>query len=466
MLGDADHQGPRRSSWWLREAIPLTESQRLEGEVTADVCVVGGGYTGLWTAVRLKELDPSLSIVLIEADMCGCGASGRNGGFAMTLWHQFLALESVCGADEAVRLAHLSADAVREIGTFCAEHRIAVDYRQDGWYWTATNRFQLGAWEETVRAVSRYGYEPFAPIEPDVLAHSTGSRAHLAGVFERVSATLQPALLARGLLRVVGEHGVRVFERSPMTKLERSAEPVVHLPRGRVRAQRVVIAMNAWASRLRELQRAFVVMSSDVVITEPVPDVLERIGWTDGSSITDSRLMVHYYRTTLDGRIAFGKGGGRLAYGSRIGHGFTGPSPIAKEITAELRATYAALQGAPIAASWTGPIDRTFDGLPFFMNLGPNVVCAAGYSGNGVATSVLGGRILASMALGLADDWARCGLVRTPPPFPPEPIRYLGGRVVRRAVARKESAQGAGRRPGRLDIALSRLAPTTLVPVE
>jgi putative aminophosphonate oxidoreductase len=452
-------------SWWLAEAAPLTEPEPLDGDVAADICVVGGGYTGLWTALRLKELDPSLTIVLVEADVCGGGASGRNGGFAMTLWHHFIALRNACGTDEAFRLAHLSDDAVREIGSFCAEQRIDAGYRQDGWYWTATNPFQLGAWDETIRVISQRGHEPFVRVKPEILARSTGSPVHIGGVFEQVSATLQPALLARGLLRVARERGVQVFERSPMVKLDRST-PLVHTPRGRVRAERLVLAMNAWALGLRELRRAFVIVSSDIVITERVPSLLEHIGWQTGASISNSRLMVNYYRTTSDGRIAFGKGGGRLAYGSRMRSRFTGPSPIAGEVAAELRATYPTVQDTTIAASWTGPIDRTLDGLPFFTRVGPNIVCAAGYSGNGVGPSVLGGRILASLALGLDDGWASCGLVRKPPSFPPEPFRYIGGRVVRRAVARKEGAQNAGRRPARLDVALSRLGPPGLVPVD
>jgi glycine/D-amino acid oxidase-like deaminating enzyme len=211
-----------------------------------------------------------------------------------------------------------------------------------------------------------------------------------------------------------------------------------------------------------------VIVSSDIVITDRVADQLQRAGWRDGVSISDSRLMVHYYRTTGDGRIAFGKGGGRLAYGARIDASFTGPSPLADEVARHLRATYAWLATVPIAASWTGPIDRSVDGLPFFLTLGRrDLACGAGYSGNGVGPSVLGGRILASLALGLDDEWARCGLVRTPPRgLPGEPLRYLGGRIVRGAVARKERAEDAGRRPARIDGAVARLAPAGLVPVD
>ena len=229
-----------------------------------------------------------------------------------------------------------------------------------------------------------------------------------------------------------------------------------------------MIAMNAWSGRLRELRRAFVTVASDIVITDPVPDELERLGWRDGVSVSDSRLMVHYYRTTTDGRIAFGKGGGRLAFGARLGPSWHGRAPGEALVAERMRAIYPSLRAVPLAASWTGPIDRAYDGLPFFVTLGrPDIVAGAGYSGNGVGPSVIGGRILASLALGRDDDWSRCGLVRPPPPgIPPEPLRYVGGRLVRGAVARKERAEDAGRPPALLDRTLARLAPAGLVPLD
>ncbi len=431
------------------------------------MCIVGGGFTGLWTAIRLKEREPSAHVALIEADICGGGASGRNGGFAMSFWHHFVGLERACGSAEAVRLGRASAAAVDEIGAFCEEHEIDAHYRRDGWLWTATNETQLGAWQRTVAALERHGERPFLSVDPEELAARSGSRAHVAGVFEPTSATLQPALLARGLLRVAREKGVEVFEGSPMVTLGRAAPMVVTTPAGRVIADRVVIAMNAWSARLRELRRAFVVVASDIVITEPALEELQRTGWRDGVSISDSRMMVHYYRTTRDGRIAFGKGGGRLAYGARFAS-FNGTSPIEAQLASKVRAIYPSFEAVPIAASWAGPIDRSVDGLPFFFALGrPDLVCGAGYSGNGVGPSVLGGRILASLALGLDDEWARCGLVRSPPRgLPGEPWKYLGGRVVRGAVARKERAEDSGRPPARVDRALAGLAPPGLVPLE
>jgi len=386
----------------------------------------------------------------------------------MSFWHHYQGLERACGSQEALRLARASAENVAWIGSFCEEHGIDAQYRHDGWLWTATRQAHLGAWDSTVAAIARHGEEPFQAVSADEVAHRSGSPAHLAGIFEASCATVQPARLARGLMRVAQERGVKVFEGSPMVALERSTPLVLRTPQGKVTADRVVIAAGAWASRLRELHRAFVVTGSDIVITGPVREELERSGWRDGVAISDSRLMVHYYRTTLDGRVVFGKGGSRVAFGSRIDPVFNGPAPLASELTLRLRELYPWLATTPVSASWNGPIDRTVDGLPFFFSLGrPDLVCGVGYSGNGVGPSALGGRILASMALGLDNEWATCGLVRSPPRgLPGEPFRYLGGRMVRAAVARKERAEDEDRKPGRLDLALAGLAPAGLVPLE
>jgi putative aminophosphonate oxidoreductase len=454
------------TSWWLREVGLVDPEPPLEGERRADVCVVGGGFTGLWTALRLIQLEPDLDVVLIEADICGAGASGRNGGFVMSLWHQFLALERVCGGPGALWLARASTEAVADIGAFCEEHQIDAQYRPDGWLWTATNSAQVGAWESTINAIERHGEQPFARVGSDELQARIGS-SHLAGVYERTCASIQPAALARGLLRAVLGRGVTVFERSPVNGIGRSTPLVVRTARGQITADRVVIAMNAWSGQLRELRNAFAVVSSDIVITDPIPDELERVGPRDGVCISDSRLMVHYYRATRDGRLAFGKGGGQIAHDARIGRSFSGGSPLEGVVAARLRATYPSLADVPIAESWTGPIDRTVDGLPFFFALGrADLVCGAGFSGNGVGPCALGGRILASLTLRRDDEWSRCGLVRPPPRgMPAEPVRYLGGRLVRAAVARKERAEDAGRSPAWIDRSLAGLAPAGLVPL-
>ncbi len=441
-------------SLWLEEALAGEEdAPRLEGELRADVCIVGGGYTGLWTALRLKELDPACDVVLVEADVCGGGASGRNGGFVLSWWHKFPSLQKVCGTEEALRLAGASERAVDEIGAFCAAHGIDAHYRREGWLWTATSEAQIGAWSETVAAVERDGERPFVELPPEEVAARAGSPAHLAGIYEAVSATVQPAILARGLRRVALERGVRIFERSAVTALG----PPVRTASGSVAAEVVVDGRGAWSARSH---RAIAVIASDMVATEPLADPPLR----SGLSVSDSRLLVNYYRATRDGRLAFGKGGGAISFAGRVTGTFEGASPRAADVAAAMRALYPQLAGARIEQSWTGPIDRTKSGIPFFYREGRRVV-GAGYSGVGVCQTSLGGRILASLALGRDDEWSRAGLVRRPAErFPPEPVRHFGGRLVRAAVARKERAEDAGRVPSALTTRLAALAPPGFVP--
>lgn len=463
-------------SLWLQEALAggFQRAPRLEGEQRADVCIVGGGYTGLWTALRLKEFEPALDVALIEADICGGGASGRNGGFVLTWWSKFITLAKVCGTEEALRLARASAWAVAEIGTFCKAHGIDPHYRLDGWLWAATNQAQLDSWRPTLAALEAAGAEPFRELDAEEAAKRSGSPTHLGGVLEASAATVQPALLALGLRRIALEAGVRIFEASPLTRLERSSvsgesRVLVGTRAGSVASSRVVLAMNAWAVRFAEIRREILVVGSDIVSTEPIPERLAEIGWTDGLCVSDARLLVHYYRTTNDGRIAFGKGGGVVGVDGRVGRRFEGASPRRRLVEQGFRFVYPNLSNTSITSSWTGPIDRSRNGLPFFGSLKehPEVFYGVGYSGNGVGPSFVGGRILASLALGLQDDWSGCGLVGFHPGrFPPEPARYLGALAVRGAIQRKEHVEDRGGQAGPVTKALVRLAPAGLVPAK
>ena len=461
-------------SLWLQEALDGEEggdddAPVLRGSKRADVCVVGGGYVGLWTALRIKELDPSVDVAVVEADVCGGGASGRNGGFVLTWWPKFASIAKLGGIEEARRLCRASADGVASIGAFCAEHGIDARFHMDGYLWAATNESQMGDWRPMIDGLARYDEHPFEELEPAEVAARTGSPVHLGGAFERTAAVVQPALLARGMRRVALERGISIFERSPMVDLEAVAGgALVRTGVGAVRAGRVVLAMNAWAVRYAEIRRRVLVIGSDVIATAPAPERLAEIGWTDGMSISDSRLLVHYYRTTDDGRVAFGKGGGRLAFGGAVGTRFEGEAPYAAEAEKGLRRTYPKLKDVPVTHRWTGPIDRTRNGLPFFATLegSPAVVYGVGFSGNGVGPSYVAGRILASMALDRDDEWSACPLVGRPHRrWPPEPARFVGGSTMKGAMLRVERAQDAGRPPSGLDTALLRLAPTGILPM-
>jgi putative aminophosphonate oxidoreductase len=454
--------GPR--SLWLQEALRAEdgiESQELLDDTNADVCIVGGGYTGLWTALRIKELEPGADVVVVEQDICGGGPSGRNGGFALTWWSKFQTLSKRVGDEEAVRLARASEAAVTEIGEFCEREGVDAHYHQGGWLWTATAPAQVGAWQFSVESAEQHGAHPYEILSAEEVQARTGSPIHLGAAYEKTAAILQPALLARGLRRVALEKGVRIYERTPMVELERE-EGVVITPSGRVRADAIVLALNAWATKIPELARAVVAVSSDMVATAPMVEKLEESGWTGGEAISDCRMLVHYYRTTKDGRIAFGRGGGRLAFGGRINSNFDYNGRQTRELEEELVTLVPAAKDVSITHAWGGPIDRSTDGLPIVGALPSraHIVYATGYSGNGVAPSLTLARMLASSALRRDDEWAgspfNCGVCGK---FPPEPIRFVGGLVVRQAVRHKEGREDKGKSVDPLTKAVAGLAP-------
>src|SRR4051812_18238598 len=200
---------PHRSLW-LREAgaDAVAPAPALRGSARADVAIIGGGFVGLWTAIRIREQDPGCEVTLLEQDVCGGGASGRNGGMALSWWPKLASLTAICGEAEALRLCRASQRAVQDIRTFCEAHAIDCEFRQDGMLWTATTPAQVGAWEGVVRLSERLGESVFERLPGEEVVARTGSPAHLAGIREPAGACVQPARLARGLRRIALEAGV------------------------------------------------------------------------------------------------------------------------------------------------------------------------------------------------------------------------------------------------------------------
>ncbi len=453
-------------SYWLDEALGAeagAPAPRLEGDERADVCIVGGGYTGLWTAINLKQHESSLDVALVEADICGAGASSRNAGFLVNLWPKFSTLETLCGAEEALRLGRASAAAIGDIVAFCAGHGIDVQHQPVGWLWGSTCTAQAGHWNEIIDALERHQVYPYRRLSGAEIAQRTGSKVFIEGVIDSDAGSIQPGRLVRGLRRVALEKGVRIFEQSPMTRLERSRPPAVVTSRGRVRAAKVVLALYAWSLGLPELRPSLAVIGTDSVATEPIPERIAEAGFADAPATTDGRTFVHFIRTTTDGRIVFGKSGGALPYGGTLGPGFDTPRRSTEQLRREvLDETLPSLADVPLARTWAGPIDRTKLGLPFFGALAtcPDVFYGFGYSGNGVLPSVLGGRILASLALERNDEWSNAGLVRPVyRSFPPEPFRYFGGLMVRAAIHRKDRLETQGQRVDPITRGFAALAP-------
>lgn len=456
--------------FWYAQALDREShlAPPLKADIRADVCIIGGGYLGLWSAIRLKKANPGLSIVIIEKDRCGAGASGRNGGDAANWWPKYLSLAEICGETEARRICAAADSAIDEIGAFCAEHNVDAQYRKEGWLWTASNRRQIGSWHGLVESLEKHGVNPFRPVSREEMQARTGSPRTLEGIFDPNAATVQPALLARGLRRVALELGVTIYEKTPLTRLERSRVPVVKTAEGQVTAKKVVIAMNAWGAQFPELRRMIAVMSSDMVATAAAKERLDATGFDSGVAITDSRTVLNYWRNTPDGRIVFGKPLGRFAFAGRIGDLYERPTPAADRVAAELRTFYPQLADVPIISSWTGPLDRAMSGIPNFGYLGGHrgIVYGIGFSGSGIATTVFASRIIKSLVEDANDEWSNCGLVEQKKMklFPPEPFRYVGAHLVRDALVRKETLQDSDRNAGPLTNFLASLAPAGYVP--
>lgn len=455
-------------SYWLKQELERVPAwpHPLSGDVSADICIVGGGFTGLWTALHIKEADPSADIAIIERDICGGGASGRNGGFCMTWTSKVPLLYPVCGGQETVRMVEASEAAVRAIGQFCTDNGIDCEFRHDGWLWTASSQVQHDSWRATIDVLDKLGLHPFEELSRDEVARRSGTYTHIGGVYEKGAATVQPAALARGLARVCAERGVRIFENTSMTELGRTNPPWVRTDHGMVRAKKVVLALNAWAHELPEFRRAVMPICADGIATAPIPERLEKLGLRDGLAISDSRTMVDYYRRTADGRMVYGKGGGSIPFAGRVGSRFDTESTRPGEVRAAMLRNYPELADAPIVATWRGPATRTATGLPMFghMKQTPAIVYGHGYIGNGVGPSYNGGRILASLALERRDEWSECPLVGAAGGklLPPEPFRFFGGQMVRAAVRAKDRADDQGRKSNLLTHYLARLAPSGL----
>jgi glycine/D-amino acid oxidase-like deaminating enzyme len=441
------------TGWWLDEAGTVEALPALDRSIDADVVVIGGGYTGMWTAWHL--LEAGATVALVEGGVCGHGPSGRNGGFCESMWLSAPALRERFGDGPARALLDASSAAVEAIGDWCRAEGVEAWFDQSGYLCVSTAPAFDEVGRDAVTAAAALG-APHRVV--DLSGAEVRSRCD-SGLFRRGVlipdfATLQAARLALGLRRRLVERGALVFERSRVRALRGA---VAETASGRVRAGAAVLAAGGAARALPELRSRLAVTSSHIVLTEPVPDAIEQLGWTGGECITDGRTLVHYFRTTRDGRILLGWGGGRLAYGARLKGRVEVDPDVAGAAHAALVRLFPVLRGRRITHAWGGPIDVSPSHIPQIGTLpGAPVHFAFGYTGNGVGPSHLAGRVLASLALDRRDDHTRLPIVDSGPGavVPPEPLAWLGGSAVRAALIRRERAEELGERPGALTRAI------------
>jgi len=446
-----------RVSWWMEEALadPAFDAEPcppLEGSTHADVVVLGGGYTGMWTAWFLKERDPSCDVVILEADeRCGSGPSGRNGGFCYGVWEDLETLVAFFGDEDALRVAQTAHRSVDEIETWLAAEGVDAWFTRAGHLTVATSAAQDGAWTSLVHEAERLDVADgrFVELDAGAVRARCDSPVFGAGLLQPDNATLQPARLALGLRRALLRRGVRIHESSPVARYAEGPPVTIETRDGAtVTAERGVLGLGAWASSLPRFRRAIVPRGTYIVVTEPAPERLAEVGWTGGEGLADWRTALRYFRTTPDGRIAFGAASAAAGLGVGLGPRLRYDEGSVVKLVDDFYRFFPSWRDVAIETAWGGPMDVTGRHLPSFGTLPAGTMhYGLGYTGGGVGPCHLGGKILSALALGIADEHTALPLVDLEMlRFPPEPFRSVGAALTQHAIVRKDEAEDRGER--------------------
>jgi glycine/D-amino acid oxidase-like deaminating enzyme len=445
--------GYRQVSYWLETAgDDLTPRPRLDGSTTVDVAILGAGYTGLWTAYYLLRQEPSLRVMVLEAEIAGFGASGRNGTWVSA--HPNLPLETLVAryGGEAARLVQRAMnDAVDEVGRVTRSEGIDADYVKGGALHIARGDYQVPLAREHAETYSRMGLEDQYTVlsRQEVLDRVRASDARL-GLYTAHAASIHPGKLVRGLARTVEALGVRIHEQTPVIDVI-PGPPTARLrtPFGDVQASSVVLAGEAYLTRLPQLHRQLLPIYSLIVLTEPLPPEMDRaVGWSNRECVSSFRLTVDYLARTADGRVMFGGRGAPYHFGSRIRPEYDRHAATHGMLRNLVVDWFPDLRDVAITHEWGGVLGTPRDWTPtFFFDPRTSLASARGYTGQGVATSNLAGRTLADLIRGTESERTALPYVNhRSPNWEPEPLRWLGVRIVQDNYARLDRR---GERTGR-----------------
>lgn len=443
----------RSQSFW-HATIPdgLEPRPGLSSDEVVDVAIAGAGYTGLWTAFYLKQLEPDLRVAIVEKEIAGFGASGRNGGWCVgTLAGMDALLADPRRRAGAISLQRELFDTVAEVERVCEEQGIDCHWQRGGFVNVATNEvFQRQLQEEVAHWRSLgFGEADVRWLDPKESAERVRTRRNLGGVFLAHCAALHPARLVRGLAEAVERRGVAIYERTPALALERGS---ILTPAGRLRAETIVRATEGYTGSIRGHGRALIPVHSMMIATEPLPDpTWKEIGLPNRETFADPRRMVIYGQRTADGRVAFGARG-TYFYGSRVQDRFPPDFAAFQAVHEILLSLLPVLADHRIEYRWGGALGVPRDWRPaVWLDRTRGFATAGGYVGEGVAASNLAGRTLAELIAGRETPRTGLPLVAPPSrPWEPEPLRFLGVTAVRRIGQSLDSADFAGRREPRL----------------
>jgi glycine/D-amino acid oxidase-like deaminating enzyme len=447
----------RSVSFWHDTAPGGLEPRApLDSDQTVDVAIVGAGYTGLWTAYYLTELEPALRVAIVESEIAGFGASGRNGGWAIgALAGMESRLADPSQREGCIALQRAMFDSVDEIGRVCEGESIDCHFAKGGNITIATeaaHRDSLLADVAHWRDLG-FGEQDVHWLEPDACAARVSASSNFGGLFLAHCAAIHPARLVRGLADVVETRGVTIYERSPAVALEPGC---VVTRNGRLRARMVVRATEAYTKSLRGHARTLLPLHSMMIATEPMPEsTWKQIGLQRRETFADPRRTVIYGQRTADDRLAFGARG-RYFFGSGIRDRFGPDDATFARVQEVLESLFPIVRQHRITHRWGGPLGVPRDWRPSVgIDRKAGLAWGGGYVGEGVAASNLAGRTLAELIVERDTERTRLPLVAPPSrAWEPEPLRWLAVCGVLRVGETLDAAERSGRRPPRLRNAL------------
>jgi glycine/D-amino acid oxidase-like deaminating enzyme len=438
-------------SFWLRQEAPAADPPPADGErIDVDVAIIGGGFTGLWTAIALTDTDPSLRVAVLEAETVAFGASGRNGGFCEASLTHGLANGIRHFPDELERLETEGIANLRGLIAFTRDHGIDCELEETGVLALADQAHQVDEFREWVDEAAGWG-EHLEFLDRAAAQAEVHSPIWQAGLYRPPGRDIlvDPAALCRGIARVARERGVRVHQHTRVTGLERVAGGVVlRTAQGAVvRADQAVVATSAYSGWFRRLSPLFVPVYDYVLVSEPLTeDQRHAIGWARRQGLSDSNNQFHYLRLTADDRILWGGYDAIHYFGSKVGPAFDRRPATFERLEAQFFRVFPQLEGLAFPYRWGGAIDTTSRfTVTFGQTMGGRVTYALGYTGLGVGASRWAGRVVRDFVLRPDEDRLRLRFVRSAPvPFPPEPLRSIAIDTVRRELDRAD--REAGRR--------------------
>ncbi|WP_225642005.1 NAD(P)/FAD-dependent oxidoreductase [Streptomyces werraensis] len=438
----------RPVSYWLDDPGRPDPEPALTGRTTCDLLVVGGGYSGLWTALIAKERDPSRDVVLVEGREVGWAASGRNGGFCAASLTHGLSNGLTRWPDEIHTLERLGARNLDAIEETVARHSIDCDFERTGEIDVATEPYQaeeLRAWYEEI--AGRGLADGFEFLDADAVREQVDSPTFLAGLYDRRGvAMLNPARLAWGLKRVCLDLGVRVYEHTPALTLRRyGAGMSVRTPYGAIRARRVALGTNVFPSLVRRVRPYTVPVYDYALMTEPLTDEqLASIGWKNRQGLGDSANQFHYFRLSADRRILWGGYDAVYPYGGRVRAEYDDRPETYARLAGHFFTCFPQLEGARFTHAWGGAIDTCSRFSAFFGTAhAGRVAYAAGYTGLGVGATRFGAEVMLDLLAGERTERTELEMVRSKPlPFPPEPFAWTGIALTKWSLARADAHGG------------------------